>query len=78
MFYSASSKMSGPKTLAFLQDDHIATEFYNSFHKVPEMVTSLSWPDNCCYKKILHKVTSCAIRTDLAMHRLLAYLRGLD
>jgi hypothetical protein len=68
----------GQGTLAFLQADPIATEFYNSFHKAPEMVTSSSWPDNYCYRRTLHKVASCPIRTDLATHMLSTCLRGFD
>jgi hypothetical protein len=58
--------------------DPIEMEFYNSFHKAPERVTSSSWPGNCCYRRTLHKAIACPIRTDLATHRLSICLQGFD
>jgi hypothetical protein len=55
-----------------------ATGFNNSSHRVLGTVTSSNWPDNCCCKRILHKVAFCPNLTDLAKHKLSTYPQGSD
>jgi hypothetical protein len=57
-----------------LQVDPNVIAFYSSYHKIPRTLTSLSCLGNCCYKRILHKVTFYPILTCLVMHMPSTYL----